>query len=74
MSCLCSVKEIGYMSLELKLCGIIMSLVPDGTLNLPNSGLWLKIVEEAFILTVTENKWPDASQRGGLHGCGGTWL
>lgn len=49
-----------------------MSLVPDGTLNLPNSGLWLKIVEEAFILTVTENKWFDASKRGGLHSDGET--
>lgn len=71
MPCLCSVKKIGYMSLELQLYGI-MSLAPDGTLNLPNSGLWLKIVKEAFIITVTVNKWHDELKRGGLHGGGET--
>ena len=43
----------------------IMSLVPDGTLNLPNSGPGLKIVEEPSLETITENKWPNASKRGG---------
>lgn len=45
-----------------------MSLVPDGTLNLPNSGPGLKIVEEPFIETIAENKWPNASKRGGERG------
>lgn len=45
-----------------------MSLVPDGTLNLPNSGPELKIVEEPFIETITENKWPNGLKRGGQHG------
>lgn len=30
-----------------------MSLVPNGTLNLPYSGPGLKIVEESFIETIT---------------------
>lgn len=38
-----------------------MSLVPDGILNLPNSGPGLKIVEEAFIETIT------ARTRGLMH-------
>ncbi len=45
-----------------------MSLVPDGTPNLPNLGPELKIVEEPFIETITENKWPNGSRRGGRHG------
>lgn len=37
-------------------CGV-MSLAPSGALNLPNSGPGLKIVEEAFIRTITEKEW-----------------
>lgn len=41
----------------------IMNLVPSGTLNLPNSGLGLKIVEETFIETITENRWLNVSKK-----------
>lgn len=49
---------------ELQYYGI-MSLAPDGTLNLPYSGPGLKIVQEPFIETITENKWPNALKREG---------
>lgn len=42
-----------------------MSLDPSRTLNLPNSGPVLKIVEEPFSEIITENKWSTAQKRGG---------
>lgn len=40
-----------------------MSLDPSRTLNLPNSGPALKIVEEPFSVTITENKWFNALKK-----------